>query len=107
MAMTFVKSDKAKVIKEDLSAQESSDDSGLFSSSNSDDEGEPVKSEAIPSNYYDEFIGRDEFDEEMEFMKDILKADIIEEARKMIKSTTDQQVQEKVDSAQLNMATKL
>lgn len=84
MAMTFVQSEEAKANKE-ISVKDkssSSDSGGIFSSESSDNEN--VASEAIPSNYYDEFIGRDEFDEEMEFMKDILKADIVEEARIMI-----------------------
>ena len=84
MAMTFVQSEEAKANKEISVKDESSDSGGIFSSESSDDN-ENVASEAIPSNYYDEFIGRDEFDEEMEFMKDILKADIVEEARIMIK----------------------
>ena len=86
--MTFVQSEEAKAKKENLEGEESSssDSGGIFSSnSEEEEEDENVASEAIPSNYYDEFIARDEFDEEMDFMKDILKADIIEEARVMIK----------------------
>ena len=38
--------------------------------------------------YYDEFLARDDFDEEIETIKEQLKVEIINEAREIINETT-------------------
>ena len=79
-------------------SRHTSESDNLFSSDN-----EAEQEDEIASCFYDEFLPRDDFDEEIETLKAQLKTEIIEEAREIITETTNDMVSEQIEVAQISM----
>ena len=79
-------------------SRHTSESDNLFSSDN-----EAEQEDEIASCFYDEFLPRDDFDEEIETLKAQLKTEIIEEAREIITETTNDMVSEQIEIAQISM----
>ena len=59
--------------------------------------------EQIDQIYYDEFITKEDFDEEMDATKGEMKDEILDEAKALVHETTQSVVAEQVEVAQMNM----
>lgn len=81
--MTFGSRNKKGVPKNNsrnlATSRQSSVSEALFSS-----EGDPTEKQSIGSNFYEEFVSREDFEEEIEEMKQKVTLQIINEARVMV-----------------------
>lgn len=70
-------------------------------------EGEDLGPVQIDPAYYQEFISHEDFEDEVDQLKDDLKDEIMEAARDMVNQEANNMVTEHVEQAQINIAAML